>query len=186
MRFDGEKNRLTSFKITIGNLKKIAAMTCATSLKRRGHFFKNSMWWYIGPVSLWVTMAGNAARRWILQRKCRRLPHHRAVKSRPKKDYVRRFQHYRAGWALMRRCGRHDMHPVHDMNCHYGVFCLIFAVLKLRFSSKCCLQKPYANGSAKRFHDGETSGLQNCLVKPENCDYGRRRGWAVRKCTTPW
>ena len=164
----------------------MAAVTCATSAKKRGHFFKNSMWWSIEPVSLWVTMAGNAARRWILQKTCRRLPHHRAVKSRPKKDYARRFQHYRAGWALMRRCGRRDTHPIRDMNCHYGVFYLIFAVLKMHFSSKCRYRKPYANGSAERFHDGETTGLQNCLVEPENSDYGRRRGWAVRKCTTPW
>ena len=40
MRFDGEKNRLTSFKITIGNLKKIAANICATSAKNAAIFLK--------------------------------------------------------------------------------------------------------------------------------------------------
>ena len=154
--------------------------------KKRGHFFKNSMFWYVGPVSLKMKMAVSAARRWILQRKCRKLPRYRAVKSRRERGYARRFQRYRAEWALMRRCGRHDTPPIHDMNCHFGVFCLIFAVLKMRFSSKCRYRKPYANGSAERFHDGVKNCLQTCSVQPENCDYGQRRGWAVRKCTAPW
>ena len=39
MRFDGEKNRLTSFIITIEK-QKMAAVTCATSAKNAAIFLK--------------------------------------------------------------------------------------------------------------------------------------------------